>query len=61
MTPVKGPQVYLDYDQAELDVAYDRSGHAPNLQQIVGRYATNSEQMRSRIGARRARLEYRPT
>ncbi len=39
---VKGPRVWLDLDQAELDAAYDQSVYAPSLQQIVGRYATNS-------------------
>ncbi len=57
---VKGPRVFLDYDQAELDAAYDQSVYAPNLQQIVGRYATNSEATRRRIGAPR-RLAYGPT
>jgi arylformamidase len=37
-------------DQAELDAAYDQSVYAPNLQQVVGRYATNSESVRSRLG-----------
>ncbi len=32
---VKGPRVWLDMDQAELDAAYDQSVYAPNLQQIV--------------------------
>ena len=26
----KGPRVYLDYDQAELDAAYDQRVWAPN-------------------------------
>jgi arylformamidase len=46
----KGPRVFLDYDQAELDAAYDQSVYAPNLQQIVRRYATNSEVTRARLG-----------
>jgi arylformamidase len=37
-------------DQAELDAAYDQSVYAPNLQQIVKRYATNSEDVRARLG-----------
>lgn len=57
---VKGPRVFLDYDQAELDAAYDQSVYAPNLQQIVGRYASNSEAARRRIGAPR-RVAYGPT
>jgi arylformamidase len=50
---VKGPRVWLDMDQAELDAAYDQSVYAPNLQQIVKRYATNSEGVRARLGAPR--------
>ncbi|HEV8583723.1 MAG TPA: alpha/beta hydrolase [Methylomirabilota bacterium] len=48
---VKGPSVWLDMDQAELDAAYDQAAYAPNLQQITGRYATNSEIVRARLGA----------
>jgi len=47
---VKGPRVWLDMDQKELDDAYDQSVYAPNLQQIVRRYATNSELARARLG-----------
>jgi len=50
---VKGPAVWLDMDQAELDAAYDQSKYAPNLSQIVRRYATNSEAVRARLGAPR--------
>src|SRR3989442_7177726 len=50
---VKGPKVWLDMDQAELDGAYDQSVYAPNLQQIVKRYASNSEAVRARLGAPR--------
>src|SRR3989454_11631968 len=57
---VKGPRVWLDLDQAELDAAYDQSVYAPNLEQIVGRYATNSEAVRARLGAPR-RYAYGPT
>jgi arylformamidase len=48
---VKGPRVWLDMDQPELDNAYDQSVYAPNLQQVVGRYATNSAGVRARLGA----------
>ena len=58
--PVKGPRVWLDMDQKELDDAYDQSKYAPNLQQIVKRYATNSEAARQRIGAP-TRLAYGST
>jgi arylformamidase len=57
---VKGPIVWLDMDQAELDAAYDQSVYAPNLRQIVTRYATNSEAVRARLGAPR-RYAYGPT
>src|SRR6266545_7799285 len=57
---VKGPRVWLDMDQAELDAAYDQSVYAPNLQQIVKRYATNSEGVRARLGPPR-RHAYRAT
>ncbi len=57
---IKGPAVWLDMDQAELDAAYDQSKYAPNLRQIVTRYATNSEAVRARLGAPR-RYAYGPT
>jgi len=47
----KGPRVWLDLDQAELDAAYDQIVYAPNLPQITRRYATNSESVRKRLGA----------
>ena len=47
----KGPAVWLDMDQAELDAAYDQIKYAPNLPQITKRYATNSEAVRARLGA----------
>jgi len=50
---VKGPRVWLDLDQKELDDAYDQSVYAPNQPQITGRYATNSEAARARLGAPR--------
>jgi len=56
----KGPAVWLDLDQAELDAAYDQAKYAANLQQIVKRYATNSEAVRARLGAPR-RLSYGST
>jgi len=50
---VKGPRVWLDLDQAELDAAYDQSVWAPNRDQIVKRYATQSDAVRARLGAPR--------
>jgi len=58
--PAKGPPVWLDMDQAALDAAYDQAMYAPNLAQIVKRYATNSEAVRARLGAPK-RLAYGAT
>jgi arylformamidase len=46
----RGPPVFLDYDQAELDAAYDQSVYAPNIEQMRGRIAANSERVRDRLG-----------
>lgn len=56
----KGPAVWLDLDQQALDDAYDQSKYAPNLAQVVKRYGTNSEAVRTRLGAPK-RLAYGPT
>jgi arylformamidase len=56
----KGPRVWLDMDQAELDAAYDQIRYAPNLPQIVKRWAMNSEAVRARLGPPR-RYAYGPT
>jgi len=52
-TRAKGPSVWLHMDQAELDAAYDQSMYAPNLEQLVKRWATNSEAVRTRLGVPR--------
>jgi arylformamidase len=57
---VKGPPVWLDMDQKELDDAYDQSVYAPNMQQVLKRCARNSELVRERLGAPK-RLSYGPT
>jgi len=56
----KGPRIWLDMDQSELDNAYDQSRYAANRQQVLGRYAVNSQLVRERIGAPE-RLAYGPT
>ena len=56
----KGPPVWLNMGQKELDDAYDQSKYAPNLQQIVKRYESNSDAMRSRLGEPK-RFNYGPT
>jgi arylformamidase len=57
---IKGPRVWLEMDQQELDDAYDQIKYAPNLPQIVKRYATNSEAVRQRLGPPK-RLSYGST
>jgi len=47
-------------DQAEFDAAYDQIKYAPNLSQVVKRWASNSEDVRARLGAPR-RYAYGPT
>ncbi len=44
-------KVFLDYDQRELDAAYDQAAYAPNRDQILARLAHTSELVRRRIGA----------
>ena len=57
---VKGPRVWLDLDQAELDAAYDQSAYAPNREQVLARNVTNSEGVRARLGPPK-RYAYGPT
>ncbi len=52
----KGPRVFLDYDQVELDAAYDQRVYAPLLDQILKRFASNSDLARARIGEPRREL-----
>jgi len=56
----KGPKIFLDYDQVELDAAYDQTAYAPNRQQIEQRTAANSELVRARLGPP-MRLSYGPS
>ena len=49
--PAKGPLVFLDYDQAALDAAYDQAAYAPNRDQLVRRRVADSAAARARIGA----------
>ena len=59
-TRVKGPLVWLDMDQKELDDAYDQSVYAPNQQLIANRRRLASEAMLKRMGPPE-RLAYGPT
>ncbi len=56
----KGPKVWMDMDQVELDAAYDQSAYAPLINQIQKRFASSSETTRARLGAPK-RLAYGPT
>jgi arylformamidase len=52
--------VFLDYDQASLDRAYDQPSWAPNMQEVLQRRAAASEAVRARLGTPR-RFAYGPT
>jgi len=56
----KGPRVWMDMDQVELDAAYDQSAYAPLIRQILKRYASSSNETRARLGEPK-RLAYGPT
>jgi arylformamidase len=53
------PRVFLDYDQAALDRAYDQTAWAPNMQEVLQRRAAASLAVRSRLPPRR--VPYGPT
>ena len=57
--PEKGPPVFLSYDQAALDAAYDQAAYAPNREQLIKRRIRDSELARHRIGEPE-RLAYGP-
>ena len=56
----KGARVFLDYDQVELDAAYDQNVYEPLGPQTYARLISNSEAVRARLGAPR-RIAYGPT
>ena len=57
--PEKGPPVFLDYDQAALDAAYDQAAYASNREQLINRRIRDSELARLRVGEPE-RLAYGP-
>ena len=59
-TRAKGPLVWLDMDQKDLDDSYTQSVYAPNMQTILERCTRNGELVRERIGAPK-RFAYGPT
>jgi arylformamidase len=56
----KGPLVWMNMDQVELDAAYDQSYYAPMRMDVIKRYASTSEEVRRRIG-QPLRESYGPT
>jgi arylformamidase len=56
----KGPNVFLDYDQLELDASYDQSYYEPLDFQTYARLASNSQAARARLGVPR-QVSYGPT
>jgi arylformamidase len=56
----KGPKVWMDMDQVELNVAYDQSAYAPMINQLQARFTSSSIATRSRLGLPQ-RLAYGPT
>jgi arylformamidase len=56
---VKGPPVWLEMDQKELDDAYDQSVWAPNQQHVTKRRAVWSESISARL--KPDRIAYGPT
>jgi arylformamidase len=56
----KGPLVWMEMDQVELDAAYDQNVYAPMTDQIQKRYGTSSVTTRARLGAPK-RFAYGPT
>jgi arylformamidase len=46
----KGPVVFMDYDQVELDASYDQVNYEPLIARVAQRLASSSEAVRGRIG-----------
>src|ERR1043166_6697343 len=56
----KGPLVFMDYDQVELDASYDQVQYEPTIRRGSQRLAGNTEAMRALIGAPQ-RVAYGPS
>jgi arylformamidase len=56
----KGPRVWMDMDQIEIDAAYDQAFYAPMGVQIQKRVAALSDAVRARLGEP-LRLSYGPS
>src|ERR1700685_2325811 len=59
-TKTKGPIVWLNMDQQELDDAYDQIVYAPNRDQVGTRRVSNSAAALARLG-KPLRFTYGPT
>jgi len=56
----KGPLVFMNYDQVELDAAYEQARYDPLLERTGARLASNSDAVRTRVGQPQ-RVAYGPT
>ena len=56
----KGPLVFMDYDQVELDASYDQVNYEPTIRRVSQRLASSSEAMRARLGSPQ-RVAYGPS
>src|SRR6266702_1955657 len=56
----KGPLVFMNYDQAELDAAYENVVYEPNLGQVSQRISSIADGVRARLGEPR-RVAYGPS
>jgi arylformamidase len=56
----KGPRVWMDMDQVELDAAYDQIVYSPLMGQVLKRLASSSDEARAHLGAPK-RIAYGPT
>lgn len=56
----KGPPVWMEMDQVELDAAYDQIFYSPLQSEIIKRLASSSELVRNRLGPPQ-RESYGPT
>ena len=45
-----GPRVFMDYDQAALDAAYNQATYAPSAGNVRKRFVIESDAVRKRIG-----------
>lgn len=56
----KGPPVFLNYDQAALDAAYNQAHYAPHSEHVRRRIVAASAEVRARLGEP-ARIAYGPS